>query len=330
MISLFAMMLALAAPPDLVPVESRSDLVALDLPRGQEVTFHVFYPGRPGSYPAVLYSHDAEDSAWEAEPLVRFWVEHGLIVILPEHTPPAEALTGLGSTDPSLSLALIGATRLQRVEELRFMIDSLEAIQTTALPPGVILDRTRFGLAGHGLGAQIVQWLGGAIDPELATALPPAPQDSLPAAFLLLDPPPLPADRPTARLAWKGFRRPFLLVADDVLLPLGNGGPDPSSRLAFENAPRGDKFLLWFQSDFAGTLLAPPAPLVPAGPLPALSFAREAAVPLSLPPAFPTAAQVSLDFWRAYLLGDAHARDRLLQGQLPENSGLPVCLYSRP
>ncbi|MFL1897851.1 alpha/beta hydrolase family protein [Streptomyces tauricus] len=135
------------------------------------VTFNV--PGRPApleikvsapvggeNLPVILFSHGHGASNFLASlngygPLANFWAAHGFIVLQPSHLD----FPGLGLRDDvSAGAPLFWRAR---VEDMHFILDHLEDIESTVPGLGGRIDRTKIAAVGHSMGGHTVGMLSG-------------------------------------------------------------------------------------------------------------------------------------------------------------------------
>jgi predicted dienelactone hydrolase len=88
-------------------------------------------------------------------PLVNFYAEHGFVVIQPTHANSKVA--GLGPNAPGAPFFW-----RSRVEDMKLIIDQLDAIETAIPMIAGRLDRSRIAVVGHSLGGQTAGMLLGA------------------------------------------------------------------------------------------------------------------------------------------------------------------------
>jgi dienelactone hydrolase len=105
--------------------------------------------------PIILFSHGNGWSLDGYAPLVNFWASRGFVVIQPTHLDSRR--TGIPLDDPRFSRIW-----LDRVEDLKHILDQLDTIEASVPGLGGRLDRTRIAAAGHSWGGQTVQMLLGA------------------------------------------------------------------------------------------------------------------------------------------------------------------------
>lgn len=109
--------------------------------------------------PVILLSHGHGASTYLSSmrgynPLAEFYAAHGFVVIQPTHQS-SKAL-GLDPKGPEGPLFW-----RSRAQDLRFIIDNLEKVETAVPGLGGRVDRSRIGGVGHSMGAHTVAMLAG-------------------------------------------------------------------------------------------------------------------------------------------------------------------------
>ncbi|WP_030674429.1 alpha/beta hydrolase family protein [Streptomyces sp. NRRL B-1347] len=123
--------------------------------RGEDLQVSVSAPATGGDLPVIVFSHGFGWSMNGYAPLADFWAAHGFVVVRPTHLD--SRTLGLPAEDPR-------TPRIwrYRVEDLKRVIDGLDALE--AAVPGLAgrIDRDRVAVAGHSWGAQTASALLGA------------------------------------------------------------------------------------------------------------------------------------------------------------------------
>lgn len=309
---------------DRTDVRVVSDLVLLDLEKFHELSFRIYHPKRPGSFPAIIYSHERGGDQYSSEAIARAWASRGYICISPTHLDPASSSgDDPATTDPRQFLH-------RRVSDIRFILDSLEDIGRATLPGEVILDHRKVGLAGSDWGAQVVQVLGGASirDPETSASL--APPDRRISAFLIMNPAEDFPEGYSPDVSWRAFSRPLMVAAQSE-------GRSPKYharvRTPFQNSPGGNKSLLWIEPAAERPVAANPTPVArqAQSPVAPLGFRANPPPPPQLPDysPFEVMAQQTLLFWDAFLRGDADQRMLLRNEVAPRSRNLEIHFHFR-
>ncbi|WP_409464226.1 alpha/beta hydrolase family protein [Amycolatopsis sp. GA6-003] len=141
-----------AVPPAIVSVKP----VRLDAPgRGEDLLVRVSAPAAGADLPVLVFSHGFSSSLDGYAPLADYWAAHGFVVVQPTHLD--SSTRALPAEDPRTP----NIWRL-RVEDLRHVLDQLDAVE--AALPGLSgrVDHSRIAVAGHSWGAQSASMLLGA------------------------------------------------------------------------------------------------------------------------------------------------------------------------
>ena len=269
-------------PRDLV----QKDIELRDTSRGKTVPCRVTYPSGSGKFPVIVWSHGLYGSQEFYQPLVRYWAEHGYLVLQPSHSD--SVLHGNG--DLTKGKAMSTRDWASRPQDISFLIDSL----TTSPELKTHADPTRIGVGGHSFGAHTTMLVGGA-EPVVGAIY----SDPRPEAFLAISP--QGGSRLLNKNSWLGFTRPMLFISGDN--DESQGGEKASWRLEpFQGAPAGRKYLMWVKDayhNFGGIS----------------GVIRTASGPAN-PDQVEVVRSATLAFWDAYLKSDATASRAVTSGQL--------------
>lgn len=176
-VTLFALFLPLAAQsaelykldPGPLSLSERKTLRLHDKARDKDLPVRVSYPREPGKYPLIIFSHGMFGSKDGLQPVVEHWVRHGYVVIRPTHgdsislmTPEQRrALGGLRGLREQTGNPKLTQYWDDRVQDVKFVLDSLDTIEQQS--PGLKgkLDRDRIAHSGHSFGAHTSMLLSG-------------------------------------------------------------------------------------------------------------------------------------------------------------------------
>jgi predicted dienelactone hydrolase len=133
------------APPQLLSV--KPVVLGSSSERGEDLQVRVSAPLVGAALPIVVFSHGNGWSLDGYAPLTDYWAAHGFVVVQPTHLD--SRVLGLSHDDPRWPQIW-----RFRVEDLRRVIDQLDAVEGAL--PGLSgrVDRSRVAVAGHSWGAQ--------------------------------------------------------------------------------------------------------------------------------------------------------------------------------
>ena len=217
--------LLLCAPAGAV---TQCDAVWRDGPRGRDLPLRIRLPDGEGRVPAVLFSPGLGGTRGGGEVWADGWAAAGMAVIQMEH-PGSDAAVYAGQATPEERRARVRAAAsapqlLARIGDVGFILDELARRPREGACDLARIDMDRLGLAGHSMGAWVVQAMAGQRFPGSAARL----HDLRLRAFIAMSPTANPAIPPDA--AFGSIHRPFL-----VLTGTRDGVPaskDPAVRAA--------------------------------------------------------------------------------------------------
>lgn len=272
--------------------------------RGRELPLRIRFPAPDTPVPApgravVLFSHGLGGTRAGGAVWGEAWAAAGFVVVHLQH--PGSDLEGLRA---GLRRAASPQQLLDRLEDVRFVLDEIDRRRRSGEAAWATTRAGSVGLSGHSFGAHTTLGMAGQAWP----GWPPVDEPRL-AAFVTMSPAlPRAGD---ARTAFAAIRRPLLCLTGtrdgDVI---GNGSTPERRAAVFDALPPGHKAQLVLQDadhmSFAGQPLETGARR--------LKLLRQAPVTRELLPRHHALiATLTTDWWRAHLLGDDAARERLAQ-----------------
>lgn len=258
------------------------------LPRDgkRDLELRVTWPQDSGSHPLLIFSHGFRGSMDSYDPLVNYWAEHGFVVIQPNHAdslqyvPKNERLQALLPRPGSF------ANWSERPQEISLIIDRLDEVELQVPALQGRIDRSRIGVGGHSFGAHTGQLIAGA-----RTRLGQSFKDPRVKAVLLISP--QGRGNSFGNDAWKEVTGPLMVITGSKDESITRTTPEERKE-PFVLSPAGDKYLLWIDGAYHGFGGITGRPFPTAGPPNADQVAL--------------VQQTSLDFFRAYIIGDEQAR----------------------
>jgi predicted dienelactone hydrolase len=301
--------------PGPTPVGAIPDAALRDPQRDREILLNIDYPTRGGPHPLLIWSHAGGGSNRAYTGLSSHWAGYGYVVIRPAHGDSPE------NEEPAAEVWR------NRVRDVTFVLDSLDALEQKYPELQGKIDRSRIGVGGHARGAVTAMQLGG-------LQMFPGPVSSADArvkAIVAMSP-------PGPRESWGIRTESFAAIKVPALFITGTldkGSRDDETpewrRQAFDLAPEGDKWLMVIQgarmATFTGRLdsfveeasrTRDPVPLDPRADPREVEQERQRransrgiAAGQQERALFGIAKSLSLAFWDAYLMNDATGREHL-------------------
>lgn len=274
---------ATAADP---AIDVAENVILRDTQRDKNLQLRVTYPVQGGPYPVIVFSHGAWGTNADYQPLITTWARNGYVCIQPNHADSA----ALGVQPRDISVFRDWSARPR---DIIFILDSLSDI--AARVPGLAdrMDKDTVGVGGHSYGANTAQLIGGArvvstFGGETSFRDPRAK------AILMLSP------QGRGQLfddhSWDRFTVPMMIVTGTN--DRGRMGDDYTWRTEpFRLSPPGNKYLLVLDQayhDLGGVT----------GNNPLYDWPKR-------PDQVALVQSATLDFWNAYLKGDASAEEAL-------------------
>ncbi|WP_051382620.1 alpha/beta hydrolase family protein [Gloeobacter kilaueensis] len=300
-------------------------LELVDGKRSREVPVKIFYPSPEGVFPVVLFSHGSGGSKDSYDYLGRYLAAHGYVSVHPTHYGSDTSVYRTGGLRGVIETNDDPVQWLNRVEDMRFLLDELGSLNRQVEELVGKLDTGCIGIGGHSFGAFTATMLAGAL-----VDLPGAPassfRDERAQAFVTISPQGsgLNGLRPNS---WRAMTKPVLTITGSE--DRGRGGQPPEWRMEpFYNMPPGDKYLIVIEGapHFGFSGQAPgegEASGVRArlGGLMRAGAARRGARPAIAPEQIHAyTATATLAFWDAYLKANRPAQEYLRSGRLEAES----------
>lgn len=183
-----------------------------DAARGRDVPVRISLPDGTGRVPAVIWSPGLGGTRGSAGRWAAAWAAAGIAVVRIEH-PGSDAAVYAKDGTPAERTARVraGITPLQvqaRITDIGFVADELVRRRREGACNLARIDGQRLGLAGHSMGAWVVQAMAGQRDPG-GTVMPAV--DRRFRAFITMSTSG-PADPAAAARQYGGIARPLLVI----------------------------------------------------------------------------------------------------------------------
>ncbi len=286
--------------------ETTVDETWIDASRAREIPVKLRWPDEnlyPGVRPVVLFSHGLGGTREGGAVWGQAWAAAGFVVVHLQHAgSDLAAVRRVASsfTDKSALRSVASAAQiLARLQDVGFALDEVARRHGAARGRWATVRPTQVGMSGHSMGATTTLGMAGQRYPGFEGVA-----ERRLASFVTLSPS-LPAGG-DARQAFERINRPLLSITGTHDGDMVGNGATPERRIAvFGALPSGDKaHLVLKDADHMtfGGQTGRPAEIVPREPIARdLQTAQHALV-----------AAITTDWWRATLMGDASARNRLV------------------
>lgn len=219
--------------------------------------------------PVIVFSHGAGGSHTTYEPLATHWASHGYVVMQPRHGDSLSLLGREKLKDVTAAMRELVSDRnlgqhsMTRADDIKFILDHFEEIETRIPKLKGRLDESRIGMGGHSFGAHTTAMIGGI---RLRFQNAEAYTDDRPLALLMISPQGV--DNMRDERAWDSIQRPAMVITGSQ--DRGRKGQDVSWRLeAWEGLASQLKYLAFIEGaahsfgGIAGTWYPGSGPKVP-------------------------------------------------------------------
>jgi predicted dienelactone hydrolase len=222
------------------------DYVLQDATRDKKLPLRIVYPGGPGVFPVIIFSHGAGGSKDAYTPLVEYWASHGYVCIQPTHADSLKLRIQNGEKIEGLIRPSdIDTGWIERIRDLKLIIDSFDKMETQIPELKGKMARGKLGVGGHSFGAMTSEIMVGARvgEPKLDQN---SIHDNRPKAVLLLSPSGVLAHPKLTPESWEPIRLPMMVMTGTY--DKGTRGEDPSWRTEpYHYSPAGNKYLVFIK-----------------------------------------------------------------------------------
>jgi predicted dienelactone hydrolase len=300
------------------PVGVIPDATLRDTKRQRDVALTIDYPITAGPHPLIIFSHGYGTNGHSYVGLSTHWASNGYVVVKPTH-----------ASDNMIRLADLTPNDFRdRVADIRFVLDSLDALEQNYPELKGKIDHTKIGVGGHSLGALTAMLIAG-------TRTFPGPQsyaDPRVKAVIAMSPQGPRESWGLTKESWAEVRVPVMFMTGDRDQGIDESETPDWRRQAFELSPAGDKWLVFVQGAghlaFTGRLgvmpedlrvntpsAQPPEPRTDPFAPPVNTQPQQQGRPMAASDPIRgisgTIKALSLAFWDAYLGGNAAGREQL-------------------
>jgi predicted dienelactone hydrolase len=268
-----------------------------DAARNRTLPMRMRWPATPGPWPLALFSHGLGGSRDGGAAWGEAWADAGFVVVHLQHPGSDTPALRAGGRE-GLAQAASAQQLVQRAADVHYVLDEVGRRHAAGAGRWRDVRTDRIGMSGHSFGAHTTFAIAGQRYPGGASLA-----DRRPAAFIAFSPTlPRSAD---PREALAGVSRPLLCLTgtrdEDVI---GTGATPERRAAVYDALPAGAKAMLLLQDADHMTFGGQPGRT--------LALRRRGEAPRQLEARHTELiARLTADWWRAQLLGDAAARERL-------------------
>lgn len=219
---------------------AEQDGVELRHPDGRSFEVRALYPQQEGQYPVLLFSHGNWSDQYSYDNVVKHWVSHGYVVLLPLHLDGQGAMRGIFNSMRYGQMGLIH----ERVNDVKLMFNTIEGWASETLLSR--MDLETIAATGHSFGAFTAQQFGGARALDDDTGRWYRPIDPSFKAVVAISPPGPMFDVITED-SWTEQESPMLATTGTWDMNKSFFPQWQLHKMSFDRAPAGDKFALVVQ-----------------------------------------------------------------------------------
>ena len=248
---------AAADSVEAIPVGVIPQAMIRDAERGRDIEMYIDYPTRGGPHPVIVFSHALGASGRTYVFLTSFLASHGYVVIRPRHADATrEGTTTIGDEWENQTRS----DWANRVRDIKFVMDSLGALQQQYPELDGRMKVEQIGLAGHSYGAFTVLLAGGVKTFNGAAATSYA--DPRVKAIVAMSPQGPGDSRGLTMESWNELKAPTLFFTGSNDRGTAEKEGSDWRKVAYELSPAGDKWFISLrggsQYTFAGRMTPPP------------------------------------------------------------------------
>jgi len=141
-----------------LPYEVSISTVELVDDRGELRSLRVLYPQATERYPLIVFSHGNWSDNTKYDALVREWVAHGYVVVMPYHLDGGGMMRGIFNSLRYGQLGLIS----ERAKDVHWIIDALPELAEKSPELSARMQMDNIAVTGHSFGAYTAQQMIGA------------------------------------------------------------------------------------------------------------------------------------------------------------------------
>ena len=310
-----------------------------DAQRNKDIELWIDYPTKGGPHPVVILSHAYGSAGRGYVFLASYWARNGYVVLRPTHADAIPTAT----QDISENWVTEGSPQWRdRVRDIKFLIDSLPALEQQYPELQGKMDKARIGVAGHSYGAFTALMLAGMR--TFSDGMPTSYVDPRVKAVIAMSPQGPGASRGLTRESFADIRIPVLFLTGTSDRGVSDAEDVAWRRQSYELSPAGDKYFISLTGanhfTFAGRNAPPPSmqtstlpninetdprtgrPIPSVQQQPRVVTATNSSTFLRERQLFNVVRTVTLALWDTHLKGEAKGREYL--SKLPARGDMTV------